>query len=90
MKEAQLQKIQQVLRTIQEKFHDLTQKESRSVSASSGSKPLGPEAKRVADLIIKQKEAVYQHERQLLDQRNRLLHEIRELTSREEHMAGSR
>ena len=80
VKEGQLEKVQKVLRTIQEKFHELTQRESRSSSNRSSS--LAPEARQVAEMIAKQKEQVYQHERQLVEQRNQLLRDLKDLSIR--------
>ena len=76
-KEAAVGKVQAVLREIQAKFQELTAKDPATYSRSSSA-----DAKQIAALIARQKEAVYQKERQLVDQRNKLWREIADLEER--------
>jgi hypothetical protein len=76
-KEAAVSKVQAVLREIQAKFQELTTKDPGTTGRSSSA-----DAKKIAALIARQKEAVYQKERQLVDQRNKLWREIADLEDR--------
>jgi hypothetical protein len=94
-KEAALTRLQSILQAIQVQFHQLTEAESRSAgvrqSVSSGSN--NAELRRMSEEIAKQKAAVYQHERQLVEQRNALWRELAQLRSQEEELmstAGNR
>lgn len=93
-KEAELQSLQANLAKIQSTFHELTQQETRSASAAApgGQNRSGPssgsETRRLAELIAKQKEAVFQHERQIVEQRNALWRDVAHLSEREQQLTA--
>jgi hypothetical protein len=82
-KEAAANKIQSVLKEIQTKFQELTAREPLH-------RPLGgasqAETRKVSELIAKQKEAIFEKERQLVQQRNKLWREIADLEAMEENL----
>ena len=86
-KEATADKIQQVLREIQAKFHELSIREplqrSLRTNALPSSESSNTDARRVSEMIAKQKEAIFQKERSLVEQRNKLWHEIAALEAEE-------
>ena len=73
-KQQAVEKIQNVLKDIAKKFQELSDRE-----------PQGPhlteEDRRAIDLISRQKSAIYQKERELLEKRNDLLRSLKQLTS---------
>lgn len=94
-KEAALEKIQGVLRSIQLKFHQLTEAEAR-VAATAGHVPVtggsrstsaqqqqAHDTRKVSEEIARQKAAVYQQERLLVEQRNALWRDIEQLRRQE-------
>jgi hypothetical protein len=84
-KEAAVAKVQDVLHHVQAKFQELTSMDPTTSSRSL----LSADAKKRAALIAKQKEVIYQKERQLVDQRNRLWREISDLEEKIATIEGS-
>lgn len=82
-KEIAAEKVQQVLRAIQSKFQELSVREplQRSMTLTNT-----PNSRKVTEQIAQQKEAVYQKERQLVEQRNKLWKEIADLEAQEERI----
>lgn len=95
-KEQTVDKIQQILREIQSKFHELSVREplqrslhTNMVDGGGGSSTfvLTPRSTtHTSDQILKQKEAIFQKERVLVEQRNKLWREIGLLEEQEEQL----
>ena len=81
-KEAIVEKIQGVLKDIHSKFEELTRKESQALGRDTKDKV------KLGEVIAKQKESIFDKERMLVDQRNKLIREIAGL--REKEMGISR
>lgn len=73
-KQQAVEKIQSVLKDIAKKFQELSDKEPQGTNLSE-------EDKRAIDVISRQKSAIYQKERELLEKRNELLRSLKQLNA---------
>jgi hypothetical protein len=73
-KQQAVEKIQSVLKDIARKFQELSDKEPQGAH-------LTEEDKRAIDVISRQKSAIYQKERELLEKRNELLRSLKQLNA---------
>lgn len=73
-KQQAVEKIQSVLKDIARKFQELSDKEPQGTNLSE-------EDKRAIDIISRQKSAIYQKERELLEKRNELLRSLKQLNA---------